>query len=584
MKYEYTCPVCGVIYKSSRQRSGLLCHKCSTKGSDTKEAICNRCGNTFILYRNPNDENRFEKKTICENCSTSKCRICKKPFASAEEGKKRNYLCEECKPLLSKENDENYLITLPDGTKFSNNGRFTRIDNNGHYYSVCSRCKIEIEVDPIPRGKTKRIYPYGKLRKLCDKCYDEFMRETKDIVCKNCGKTFTVGRSKTDCGFLLRDTCPDCYENLYHYDTITRTCEFCGKQFDIYRNADGNFTVHKKYCPDCEYKNDLIKQRREATLTQKYGKGVTCGFLTPQCLNSKDKTGVISKVNLRFANKLEKTGIKYEMEWYDENHHRHYDFYLPVSDTLIEINPTYTHSILGNAYQGLDITDKQMEYKKWQHLNRTQDIDKRVIHVWDWDSWDKIIELIKPKQKLYARQLTVKEITNKDEIKIFLNCYHLKGNCRSKDVCLGLYDKNNNLIQVMVFGKPRYNKKYQWENLRLCTKFGYYIVGGAQKLFKHFVRGYNPESVISYCDYSKFTGKVYEQLGFNFLKLNYPSKIWSKGSEFVLDSLLRQRGYDQLFKTNYGKGTSNEQLMIDNGWLPIYDCGQKVFVWSNNDI
>lgn len=25
------------------------------------------------------------------------------------------------------------------------------------------------------------------------------------------------------------------------------------------------------------------------------------------------------------------------------------------------------------------------------------------------------------------------------------------------------------------------------------------------------------------------------------------------------------------------KGTSNEQLMLDTGWLPVYDCGQAVY-------
>lgn len=41
--------------------------------------------------------------------------------------------------------------------------------------------------------------------------------------------------------------------------------------------------------------------------------------------------------------------------------------------------------------------------------------------------------------------------------------------------------------------------------------------------------------------------------------------------------------FDQLFKTNYGKGTDNEQLMIKHNWLPVYDCGQKVFVWYNEE-
>ena len=61
---------------------------------------------------------------------------------------------------------------------------------------------------------------------------------------------------------------------------------------------------------------------------------------------------------------------------------------------------------------------------------------------------------------------------------------------------------------------------------------------------------------------------------------NSPSKIWSKNSEYIRDSLLRQRGYDQLFNTTYGKGKSNDELMLENGWLPVYDCGQAVYVYK----
>lgn len=31
----------------------------------------------------------------------------------------------------------------------------------------------------------------------------------------------------------------------------------------------------------------------------------------------------------------------------------------------------------------------------------------------------------------------------------------------------------------------------------------------------------------------------------------------------------------------YGKGTNNEELMIKHNWLPVYDCGQKVFEWNS---
>lgn len=534
------CSVCGIEFIShSKQRT--ICNKCSTGGSDTKEAVCKKCGKTFLLYRNPNDENKFEKKTLCPDCRSWHCEKCGKVVAKDER------LCSDCKTIA--------------------NGQYTRIEN-GHYYSKCSKCGCEIEVNP----NNKHNIPNGKFRKLCDKCHDKFMKETKDIVCKSCGKKFTVGRSLTDGGFLIKDYCPECYNKIYHPEYITKICEYCGKEFKIYPNNDGKFTRNKKYCPDCEYNNPIIKQKHNETCKSKYGVNWSC--LTPMCQDAKSDNH-ISKLNLEFAKLLEVNKIKYEMEWLDIEHSRHYDFYLPESDILLEINPSYTHSMLGNAYQGFNISDKQIEYKKWQHLNRTQDINKRVIHVWDWDDWQKIINLIKPKERLYARKLKIKSV-NSDIAKIFLEKHHLQGNCRNKTVNLGLY-QDEQLVELMVFGKPRYNNKYEWELLRLCTHSNYIIVGGANKIFKYFTDNYKPKSIISYCDYSKFTGDVYTKLGFKFVKLNYPSKIWSKGSKKITDSLLRQRGFDQLFKTNYGKGTSNEQLMLDNYWLPVYDCGQKVF-------
>ena len=105
------------------------------------------------------------------------------------------------------------------------------------------------------------------------------------------------------------------------------------------------------------------------------------------------------------------------------------------------------------------------------------------------------------------------------------------------------------------------------------------MLAGAEKLFKHFIELVNPQSVISYCDNSKFSGEVYTRLGFTQKGKPSPSLHWSKGSEHITDNLLRQRGFDQLFNTNYGKGTSNEELMIEHGWLPIYDCGQMTFIW-----
>jgi len=48
--------------------------------------------------------------------------------------------------------------------------------------------------------------------------------------------------------------------------------------------------------------------------------------------------------------------------------------------------------------------------------------------------------------------------------------------------------------------------------------------------------------------------------------------------------LLRQHGADRLIGTHDGKCTNNEEIMLREGWLPVYDCGQKVFVWYADSV
>ena len=131
----------------------------------------------------------------------------------------------------------------------------------------------------------------------------------------------------------------------------------------------------------------------------------------------------------------------------------------------------------------------------------------------------------------------------------------------------------------MTFGKPRYNGKYQYELLRYCSST--HVIGGAEKLFNHFIKQYNPQSVISYCDLSKFTGDIYKKLGF-ILKDVTIGKHWYNINTYkhILDSSLRMKGFDLLFGDEYGcfrKGTDNEELMRAHGFVEIYDAGQTTY-------
>ena len=311
-----------------------------------------------------------------------------------------------------------------------------------------------------------------------------------------------------------------------------------------------------------------FRQKMIDTMIQRYG--------VPWYVQSEeyrsDNHFRISKINESFAKVLEDNGIEFESEYRIEFYN--YDFYIPESKVLIEIDPSYTHNTIGNHWNKEGVENSyHLDKSKVARCHGFQ-----CIHIFDWDDWSKIIDLLKPRKAVYARNCKIvklfPEITD-----AFLDKNHLQGTCRGQDISLGLIH-NNELIMVMTFGKPRYNKHYAAEILRFATISGCRIVGGASKLFKYFTSMFEIDSVISYCDLSKFNGSVYEKIGMKYLRSTAPQEIWSKNHEKITANLLRQRGYDQLFGTSYGKGSSNEELMIENGWLPVYDCGQAVYVYG----
>lgn len=188
----------------------------------------------------------------------------------------------------------------------------------------------------------------------------------------------------------------------------------------------------------------------------------------------------------------------------------------------------------------------------------------------------------KTKTNIYARNCEIKEV-DKEAAKNFINENHLQNYARDS-IRIGLFYKDE-LVSIMTFGKPRYNKNYKYELIRYCSKYN--IIGGSEKLFSYFIKTYTPESIISYCDKSKFNGDTYNKLGFNLLKVNSPSKHWynMKTKEHYLDSLVRQHGFSRLVhKCSADKDSlatsNNRELMINAGFVEVYDCGQATYVWN----
>lgn len=333
--------------------------------------------------------------------------------------------------------------------------------------------------------------------------------------------------------------------------------------------------VKEKWLSKSKIDKDIILEKRKQTNQNKYGVPWSC--MREEC---RSQSGSISKINQHFANILSTNNIDFEQEFVLENYS--YDF--KVNDILIEIDPSYTHNSTISAIFS-NSKSKKEPLSKFYHQNKSKVAEKagfRCIHIFDWDNIDKIINILLPKSNIYARNCEIKEV-EKSETDEFLNLYHLQNTCKGQLICYGLY-YNNQLVEIMTFGKPRYNKNYEWELLRLCSHKDYNVIGGSERLFKHFLSIIKPSNIVSYCDVAKFSGEVYERLGMELFNTSGPACIWSKGKTRITDNLLRQQGFDRLFKTNYGKGTSNKELILNEGFVEVYDCGQKSFRYINKSI
>lgn len=286
-----------------------------------------------------------------------------------------------------------------------------------------------------------------------------------------------------------------------------------------------------------------------------------------------------SKINLLFAQILDDNNIKYEREFNLETFS--YDF--KIDDTLVELNPSATHNTCWNPFG----KSHEPRIDKYYHRDKTLLANKynyNCVHIFDWDSLEKVAQMFIVKEKVFARKCEIREVSKEDAI-IFLNTYHLQ-NYANDSIRVGLYFKDE-LVSIMTFGKPRYNKNYEYELIRYASNKA--VMGGAERLFKHFINTFSVTSVISYNDRAKFSGDVYTKLGFvENKRKSKPSKHWynMKTKEHYTDNLIRQQGFSRIVnKMNYTEDIScdtnnNEELLIAHGFISIYDVGQITYTWT----
>ena len=248
------------------------------------------------------------------------------------------------------------------------------------------------------------------------------------------------------------------------------------------------------------------------------------------------------------------------------------DIYLPERKFAIEFDGFYWHS-------------EQKGKDESYHLDKTNacaDKGIRLIHIFE-DEWachrdivkDRIRSILGVNQKrIFARKCIMSDIDSKTS-NMFLEANHLQGGDNSS-IRYGLYH-GDELVAVMTFGKPRFNKNYDWELMRFASKCGCNVVGGASKLLNHF-RSSHSGSIVSYADRRYSDGGLYEKLGFVQVGVSNPNYWYVKDCEKLSRYACQKHRLKDVLGDAFDQNLSEFKNMLMNGWTRVHDCGNMVFV------
>jgi hypothetical protein len=167
---------------------------------------------------------------------------------------------------------------------------------------------------------------------------------------------------------------------------------------------------------------------------------------------------------------------------------------------------------------------------------------------------------------------------NSKDAKEFLFDNHIQGEINAM-VHIGLY-YDNELVSILSMGKSRFDKEYEWEVLRFCTKVNNIVIGGFSKLYKYFLSVYKPENVISYVDRRYGSGNFYTKFGFKYIGTSPPSYFYTKTNRRENRMKYQKHMLSEKLETYDPILTEWENMQL-NGYDRIWDCGNHVYIWES---
>jgi len=324
-----------------------------------------------------------------------------------------------------------------------------------------------------------------------------------------------------------------------------------------------------------KFENSILSLVNEGKNAFEIAKLINCGvnivYVTSRKHNVPFK-GNSSNIENKFVRLVEtRNNVKFEKNVRnivrnpETNHFLEIDAVDRINKLSIEFNGVYWH----RGKNDRDVFKaKEMRRKGYRHIS----VDEH-------DNFDILADILNPnKHKRYARKCKLIELSSKAYTE-FVNANHLKGAIPAK-YKYGLIHEDE-LIQVISFSKPRYDKTADFEIIRLCTLRNHAVVGGFAKLLKHFIKTHDPNVIVSYCDLRYFDGSSYISNGFDVESETLKSYTWGHKNGGIRYS--RYQVMKHLLPALMGDKFNNEETaeenLLRNGYIQTYDFGQLKLKW-----
>lgn len=250
------------------------------------------------------------------------------------------------------------------------------------------------------------------------------------------------------------------------------------------------------------------------------------------------------------------------------------DIYLPKIKVGIEVSPTYTHNSKhgwGGTGKGLD---KSYHYDKFKLAD---DNNIELITLFDWYDYKKVSNYVKSlvDKDINMSQIKLKETSYDKTMSTKYTLWDLELNPEvpDSDKILSVYvdekiaaivfaDVNGNSISISkITQSPEYPRDKLLISIINLLKERYSVI-----------------QVVTNSDITN--GSILRTLDFNLTGEIEPSLIYMNGSskEYVRSNNIVNKVREKIgHKSSIKGGDNNVKLLEQNGFLPVYDCGNRIF-------